>query len=249
MMQLAGFGLWTVFFHEVNNVLPLYRTPVAEYRKNERQCVTFPFLPAHVSTDHYLWRWCSWQGLGSGHLWLSTGRMNDSASHSPFFLHTYQLTTTCEDDAVGRVLAPVLHEVHNIPHSERGVPGEEDAGHAEVAAQLWKWREKNTHYHFGVDCFNIALFSALWSCDSESVTSFLRRTLNIHPSGVAAALFGSYVVGATRNCCHFSVFCLHHIPWCFSICCSVHEESAYKTLASKVHADFQKYFQDFSRLG
>ena len=43
---------------------------------------------------------------------------------------------TCEDDAVGRVLAPVLHEVNNIPHSEGGVPGEQDAGHAEVTAQL-----------------------------------------------------------------------------------------------------------------
>ena len=72
--------------------------------------------------------------------------------------------------------------------------------------------EKNTHYDFVIDCFNIALFSALLSCDSESVTSFLQHTLNIHLSGVVAVLFGSYMAGATQNCCHFSVFCVDHIP-------------------------------------
>ena len=32
---------------------------------------------------------------------------------------------------------------------------------------------------------------------SKSVTSFLQCTLNIHPSGVVAVLFGSYIAGAT----------------------------------------------------
>ena len=51
-----------------------------------------------------------------------------------------------------------------------------------------------------VDRFCIALFSTLKqthcayvACDSNQVTSFLQRTLNIHPRGVLTALFGSYM--------------------------------------------------------
>ena len=40
--------------------------------------------------------------------------------------------------------------------------------------------------------------------------SFSQRALNIHPSGVVAALFGSYMAGATRNCCRLGAFCVHH---------------------------------------
>ena len=40
--------------------------------------------------------------------------------------------------------------------------------------------------------------------------SFLQRALTIHPSGVAAVLFGSYMNGGTRNCCHLGAFCVHH---------------------------------------
>ena len=54
-----------------------------------------------------------------------------------------------------------------------------------------------------VDCFCIALFSTLKqthctlvTCDSQCVTSFLEHALNIHPSSVVAALFGSYIAGA-----------------------------------------------------
>ena len=39
--------------------------------------------------------------------------------------------------------------------------------------------------------------------------SFLQRALSVHQSGVVAALFGSYVAGATRNCCHLGI-CVHH---------------------------------------
>ena len=42
------------------------------------------------------------------------------------------------------------------------------------------------------------------------MTSFLQRALNIHPRGVVAALFGSYVAGATWNCCHLGAFYVHH---------------------------------------
>ena len=35
--------------------------------------------------------------------------------------------------------------------------------------------------------------------------SFLQRALSIHPSDVVAALFGSYMAGATWNCCHLSI--------------------------------------------
>ena len=38
---------------------------------------------------------------------------------------------------------------------------------------------------------------------------FLQPVLNIHARGVVAALFGSYMAGASRNCCHLSTFCVH----------------------------------------
>ena len=53
--------------------------------------------------------------------------------------------------------------------------------------------------------------------------SFLQRALNIHPRGVvkdykyvftifgvAAALFGSYMAGATQICCHLGALRVHH---------------------------------------
>ena len=67
------------------------------------------------------------------------------------------------------------------------------------------------------DHFYMVLFSAfeqthccLVACDSKWVTTFLQRALNIHQSGVVAALFGCYMAGATQNCCHLSTFCVRH---------------------------------------
>ena len=63
--------------------------------------------------------------------------------------------------------------------------------------------------------FYIALFSALKqthcafvACDSKWVTVTFYSTFL---SGVPTMLFGFYMAGATWNCCHFSMFCVHHI--------------------------------------
>ena len=34
--------------------------------------------------------------------------------------------------------------------------------------------------------------------------------MNICQSGVLSALFGCYMAGPRRNCCHFGAFCLQH---------------------------------------
>ena len=66
--------------------------------------------------------------------------------------------------------------------------------------------------------------------------SFLQSALNIHPSDVVAALFGSYIAGATRNCCHFGAFCvqpciisrhfiqsyIHRVHACLAVTCHRH---------------------------
>ena len=66
-----------------------------------------------------------------------------------------------------------------------------------------------------VDCFYIALalFSvleqthcALFAYDSKWVTVAFYSAL----SGLVAALFGSYMAGATQNFCHLGEFCVHH---------------------------------------
>ena len=84
-----------------------------------------------------------------------------------------------------------------------------------------RWLER-----FGVvvDCFYIymALFStrkqihrALVACDSKWMTvAFLQCTLNIHPRGVVAELFGSCMPGATWNCCYLGAFCVLRMSLC-----------------------------------
>ena len=64
--------------------------------------------------------------------------------------------------------------------------------------------------------FCIALFSALeqttlmWHVFlNESLAALHTAFLNIHRSGLLAALFGCYAAGATRNCCRLGAFCVH----------------------------------------
>ena len=49
---------------------------------------------------------------------------------------------------------------------------------------------------------------------NEGLYFFYSALLNIHPSGVLAALFGSYMTGATRNCCHHSARSVYTIQPC-----------------------------------
>ena len=55
-----------------------------------------------------------------------------------------------------------------------------------------------------------------------SDSCFLQHSLNIHPSGVVAQLFGCYMAGATWNCCHLGTFCVHHTTVHHIIITSLH---------------------------
>ena len=81
-------------------------------------------------------------------------------------------------------------------------------------------------YYFIIHCFYIMLFStlkqthcALVTCDSEWVTSLFIVHLDIHQSGVLAALFGCYMAGATWNCCHLGTHAVYTIQPCISLQC------------------------------
>ena len=81
-----------------------------------------------------------------------------------------------------------------------------------------------------------------------SDNSFLQRALNIHASGVAAALFGCYIAGATRNCCHVGAFCVHHT----TIDMSRHFRQSYtrrahEYLAATCHLHFWQKDRDLLR--
>ena len=46
--------------------------------------------------------------------------------------------------------------------------------------------------------------------DSKWVTHFLKRILNIHPSGILTVPFGCYMASPTGNCCCLGAFWVHH---------------------------------------